>query len=66
MDDHVRARGATASIVGEQYETHEEKDIFLENEELKVIKTHLKLLLCKYGGIIGNKDFCKDIISFSI
>ena len=45
MEDHVRARGATASIVGEQFGTHEEKDIFLENQELKVLKSHLKLLI---------------------
>ena len=36
MDDHVRARGANASIVGEPFGTNETKDMFLENQELKV------------------------------
>ena len=35
-DDHIRARGANASIVGEPFGTNETKDMFLENQELKV------------------------------
>ena len=35
-DDHIRARGANASIVGEPFGANETKDMFLENQELKV------------------------------
>ena len=38
-DDHIRARGANASIVGEAFGTTETKDMFLENQELKVINS---------------------------
>ena len=41
MDDNVRARGANASIVGEPFDTNETKDLFLENQELKVIINYL-------------------------
>ena len=41
MDDNVRARGANASIVGEPFDTNETKDLFLENQELKVIIKYL-------------------------
>lgn len=44
MDDQVRARGATASIVGEPFGTNEDKDMFLENQELKVVSLHHFLL----------------------
>ena len=37
MDDHIRARGANAAIVGEAFGANETKDMFLENQELKVI-----------------------------
>ena len=42
MDDNVRARGANASIVGEPFDTNETKDLFLENQELKVIINYLE------------------------
>ena len=42
MDDNVRARGANASIVGEPFDTNETKDLFLENQELKVIINYLR------------------------
>ena len=52
-DDHIRARGANASIVGEPFGTNETKDMFLENQELKVrhcdrFITMLLKLLCLF------------------
>ena len=43
-DDHIRARGANASIVGEPFGTNETKDMFLENQELKV-KYHIMAII---------------------
>ena len=43
-DDHIRARGANASIVGEPFGTNETKDMFLENQELKV-KYHIMSII---------------------
>ena len=55
MDDNVRARGANASIVGEPFDTNETKDLFLENQELKVIINYLGQQEMKTSIFLYNK-----------
>ena len=50
-DDHIRARGANASIVGEAFGTNETKDMFLENQELKV-RHHIRSVI-EYYKLFG-------------
>ena len=56
MDDNVRARGANASIVGEPFDTNETKDLFLENQELKVIINYLEHQKMKIFFCIISQD----------
>ena len=49
-DDHIRARGANASIVGEPFGTTETKDMFLENQELKV--KYLSIVISEHSTIL--------------
>ena len=67
MDDNVRARGANASIVGEPFDTNETKDLFLENQELKVIinylgqqkmKNSIEFFFCIISQDLTMKRFC--------